>query len=260
MNSSSPRLLPNRAVIRLTGEDVRLFLNGLVTNEMTKDDDALFAALLTPQGKILFEMIISDAGDGALYLDTPAKNAAELVQRLTMYRLRAKIEIEDMSETLGVALNGENAFPDPRSAALPPRAIAAREGLPEADDYDAARIAAGVPELFKDYEPADIFPADAAMDWFNGVNLKKGCFVGQEVVSRMHRKGTLRKRMLPVLIKGGAPDYGTPVTADGKPVGDIRSSTGENAIALLRTDRLEKADNPPEVEGRHVEIKRTGAP
>ena len=257
---TQPALLTDRAVLRISGENVREFLNGLVTNEMTKGDDAVFAALLTPQGKILAEMIISDGGDGALYVDTPAEGAAALMQRLAMYKLRAKIEVADVSDTLGVVLHGAGAFADPRHDGLPPRAIAPREGVPAADGYDAARIALGAPELFKDYQPADIFPADAAMDWFNGVNLKKGCFVGQEVVSRMHRKGTLRKRMLPVKVEGGAPEAGTPVTADEKPVGDIRSSNGADAIALLRIDRLEKAETPPVTDGRRVDVLRTGAP
>ncbi len=258
MSKLAPAFLPDRAVIRLAGEDARAFLNGLVTNEMSGEAPSAFAALLTPQGKVLCDMIVH-AHEDALYLDIPAPAAEDLIKRLTMYRLRRKIEISDESETLGVLIGGD-APPDPRHADLPARSIAGR-GVPTADDgYNAARIALGAPELFKDYTPSELFPADVDMDWLNGVNLKKGCFVGQEVVSRMHRRGTIRKRMLPARIDGGALDFGTEITAGGKPVGTVRSSLGEAAIVLVRTDRVEKAEGPLEAAGRAVELLRTDAP
>jgi len=258
MTSPAPVLAPGRAVIRLSGDDPKAFLNRLVTNEMESSEPA-FAALLTPQGKILCDMIVRGDGAGGLFLDVPAAAAGDLAKRLTMYRLRASIDIADETDRLGVALDAD-APPDPRHPGLPGRRIAPREGLGEASFYEAARIALGVPELGRDHAPAELFPADAAMDWLNGVNLKKGCFVGQEVVSRMHRRGNIRKRMVPVRVEGGAPDYGTPMTAGDRPVGEIRSASGEDAIALVRLDRLDKADAPLQADGRAVTVKRTGAP
>jgi len=246
----------DRAVIEIAGPDAVSFLNGLITQQVEPGRGPAFAALLTPQGKIVSEMIVHPDEAGRLYLDIAEAGADDLLKRLSLYKLRANVDVIDRRGALAVAL-GEGS-PDPRSPDLPARAVMEGAGGAPDPGYDAARITAGVGELFKDYEPAELFPAHACMDWHGGVNLKKGCFIGQEVVSRMHRRGSIRKRMLPVRIEGGAPGFGASVTAGGKTLGDIRTSHGETAIALLRIDRLDAADASPETDGRPVQILRTG--
>ncbi|MFO1148753.1 MAG: folate-binding protein [Alsobacter sp.] len=257
--ASAPLL--DRGVLRLTGEDVRRFLNGLVTSEMEEvgEDRPRFAALLTPQGKILCDFIVAAADGeqgGGLYLDCPRVLAEDLARRLGLYKLRAKVTIEDLSSTLAVAAwwDGERApdglgvfYPDPRHPALGDRVIldrAAAEALAgDASDYHAHRIGLGVPEGGRDFAYGDAFPHEADMDQFAGVDFDKGCYVGQEVVSRMQHRGTARTRVIPVTFADGvAPEAGTEATADGRAVGRIGSSApGGRALALLRLDRVEDA-------------------
>lgn len=266
MTGSQFAVLPQRAVVRVSGEDAHHFLQNLITCDMEMADEqgAGFGALLTPQGKILFDFLILTEGDGYL-LDTPRETAADLAKRLTFYKLRAKVEVADVSNQLGVvALWGaappENlpgiAAADPRLAELGYRVIGdiktivsalTSAGFVEASemDYAAHRIALGVPESLSDYAFSDTFPHDADMDQLGGVSFAKGCYVGQEVVSRVHHRGTARKRIIKVSGKAALPSSGTEVTADGKTIGTLGSSasagSAHQGLALIRLDKAAAA-------------------
>jgi folate-binding protein YgfZ len=244
-----PARLEDRAVLALSGADVRPFLQGLITNniENVGPGRAAYAALLTPQGKILFDFIIAE-GDGALLLDCSAAHRDALAKRLKLYRLRAKVEIEPRDH-LGVAggLTGRpaergNGFADPRLEALGPRFISAIAEMPDnvgtAQAYHAERLRLGVPEG-SDFGSDKIFALDADLDELHAVAFDKGCYVGQELTARMKHRGTARKRLLPV--NGDAlPASGT-VSAGGKDIGEMMSSYGSRGFALIRLDRLEEA-------------------
>ena len=275
-------LLPDRGVIKVAGDDARNFLHGLVTADMLKlaPGSARFCALLTPQGKIITDFFVTEAPPtqhGALsegfFLDVPRAQAAVLIARLNLYKLRAKVTVEDLSAKLGVladwngSLNGsadaQNAararatklglcYADPRLPALGLRAIIPAEraaeaaaelgaDLADASVYEAHRIALGVPRGGIDFAYSDAFPHETDMDQLGGVDFTKGCFVGQEVVSRMQHRGTARTRAVPVRFDGTAPDAGTAVTAGDRPVGTLGSSGGGRGIALLRLDRVDEA-------------------
>jgi tRNA-modifying protein YgfZ len=258
-------LLPDRGAVKVEGADARRFLNGLLTTdvETLTPAHARFAALLTPQGKILFDGIVAAvpaAEGGALFIDCPRALAASLVERLTFYKLRAKVMIEDLSETLGVlaAWDGSGTtecglvYADPRLPALglrvimPPRlaAEAARDlgaSLVEPSAYEAHRIALGVPRGGLDFVYGDAFPHEADMDQFNGVDFAKGCYVGQEVVSRIEHRARARSRIVPIAYDGFAPQDGVPVMAGERAVGTMGSAAAGRGLAMVRLDRVEEA-------------------
>lgn len=241
---TEPRLLPDRAVIRLSGDDRYSFLQGIVTSDLNQltAAPALFAALLTPQGKILFDFFIVKEGD-ALFIDCRKEAAETLMKRLTLYKLRAKVSLGIAEDKQVIVSNSEIAggFADPRYEKLGWRAITTDGGFPTDSDYDARRIANGVAEFGKDFGGDEMFLTDVNYDALHGVNYKKGCFIGQEVSSRMKRKGDVRRRSLLATFDGPAPDKGAPVTAGGSTLGEIMSSAESNALALIRMDRWEKA-------------------
>lgn len=248
MTQETPPIF-DRAVIAVSGEEAREFLQGLVTNSLGEvaEGRPVFAALLTPQGKVLHTMTVHAAPDGVL-LDVAADGADDLIRRLTMFRLRRKIGIADLRGQTSVRL-GEGA-PDPRHPDLPARAIV--DGAADNDwaAYDAARIAAGVPELGRDYGAEEVFPADVNLDLMHGVDLKKGCFIGQEVVSRMHRRGNIRKRTLRIAFDGPAPAYGAEIVDEaGAAIGTVRSTGQGIGLALVRIDRLETAQGVLQADG-----------
>jgi folate-binding protein YgfZ len=250
--------LVRRGVIAIGGPDAEKFLNDLVTADITRTTtgQSVFAALLSPQGKVLFDFIIYRDGE-RFVLDAPRKIVADLVKRLGFYRLRAKVAVEDLSETHRVvALWREGGFehfdgiaaPDPRLAALGWREIAARDAPPRAGfapateaEYDAQRIRLGVPEGGIDFEFGDAFPHDADMDQLGGIDFGKGCYIGQEVVSRMEHRGTARRRFVLVSGEGPLPARGTPINAVERAIGTHGSSAGGNALALVRLDRAKEA-------------------
>jgi hypothetical protein len=251
-------LLPDRNLLEIAGEDRSGFLQGLITNDVEGlvRGAACFAGLLSPQGKILFDFFVIDAGD-RLLLDCPSANGADLLKRLTFYKLRAKIKLADVSERWRVAAawgkgaadffgaNAGIAFQDPRLPALGFRALIEADRasqLPAAkSDYEAMRIALAVPEGGKDYAYGDAFPHEACFDLLHGVNFKKGCYVGQEVVSRMQHRGTARTRVLAVSAAGPLPEGGADILADGFAVGRLGSAAGTRGIALARLDRVAEA-------------------
>ena len=255
-------LLPERGVIKVAGADARKFLNGLLTADVAKvtPAQAAFAALLTPQGKIMVDMIVAEAPSedgGGFFLDCPGALARTLTDRLNFYKLRANVRVEDLSEILGVmaAWDGSGdteyglCYADPRLTALgfrcmlPPHlasAAAADLGatLVEAKDYDAHRIALGAPRGGLDFQYNDAFPHEADMDQLNGIDFQKGCYVGQEVVSRVEHRGTARKRVVPVAYQDFAAEAGVPVVAGEIAVGFMGSSAGGRGLAMLRLDRV----------------------
>ena len=258
-------LLPDRGVVKIAGDGARRFLNGLVTGDLGKvaPTCAGFAALLTPQGKIIVDFILAEAAPadgGGFFLDCPRALAPTLVQRLNFYKLRAKVMIEDLSETLGVLAIWDRAratrqglcYSDPRlpelglRSMLPPhlaRTAAAEVGadLAEPAAYEAHRIALGVPRGGIDFRYGDAFPHEADMDQFGGVDFAKGCFVGQEVVSRIEHRGTARTRIVPVAFDGAAPEPGTPVSTGERTVGTLGSTAAGRGLAMLRLDRVAEA-------------------
>lgn len=248
-------ILDRRGVVRISGADASDWLQGLITNDITKADDnnACFAALLTPQGKILFDFLILRQ-EGDYFLDCDADVAATLAKRLTLYRLRAKISIEDCSSTFTVTavwdsddVPSHNAKRDPRHPGLGWRIIHPRDtdqdGIQinaSVGEYDARRVALGIPEGGVDFGWSDLFPHDANMDELDGVDFKKGCYVGQEVVSRVQHRGSARKRFRKI-IRHGAGSPGDEITAGEMSIGTLTSLTGDNGLALVRIDRLEDA-------------------
>ena len=258
-------LLPDRGVVKVAGADARSFLNGLLTTDVGKvtPEQARFGALLTPQGKIIVDCIVAEApaGDGGgFFLDCPRALAPSLVERLNFYKLRAKVICEDLSEVLGVMAVWDGAgtteyglvYTDPRLPALGQRAMlpphlaeqaAADLGaeLFEAQGYEAHRIAQGVPRGGLDFIYGDAFPHETDMDQLAGIDFDKGCYVGQEVVSRMEHRGTARNRIVPVSAGSFAPDGGVPVMAGDKQVGTTGSHAGNRGLAMLRLDRVADA-------------------
>ena len=261
--------LPDRGVVKVSGEDARDFLNGLVTTDVTLVRPGLgrFGALLTPQGKITTDFLITEAPaghGGGFLLDTPRALAKGLADKLGFYKLRAKVAVENLSdggsEGLGViavwggepAVKPDLTFADPRDAALGWRILAPEHlaqkvaGLIGADlvdstAYDAHRIAAGVPRGGLDFIYGDAFPHETNMDRLHGVDFDKGCYVGQEVVSRMQHRGTARTRTIRVLLDGPAPEAGTTILAGDKSVGTMGSSADGAGLALIRIDRAADA-------------------
>ena len=267
-------LLPHRGVVEVKGPDALTFLQNLVTNDIepATNGRAVYAALLTPQGKLIVDFIVARI-QGGYWLDCPAARAADLAARLKKYKLRAKVEIADRSGELGVAaideanaVTGVVAFPDPRLAALGARAIGERAVLEaaltragyrlgDAADYDERRIELGVPES-SDLEPESAFPLDCNFEELHGVDFKKGCYIGQELTARMKHRATARKRILPVEADVELPAVGTSVSLAGVPIGELRVSRDRHGLAVIRLDRLGQAT---EADADGVAI-RIGAP
>jgi folate-binding protein YgfZ len=258
-------LLPDRGVVKVVGPDARTFLNGLLTSDVAEmtPGAAKFAALLTPQGKIIVDCIIVEAAaedGGGFFLDCPRALALDFVRKLNFYKLRAKVTVEDLSGTLGVMAiwggAGETEYgliyADPRLPALGQRAIsppdlAAKAAddlgakLVDASEYETHRIALGVPRGGLDFMYGDAFPHETDMDQLNGVDFGKGCYVGQEVVSRMEHRGNARTRIVPYASEIHSPDVGVPVMAGDKQLGTTGSAAGVRGLAMLRLDRYADA-------------------
>jgi folate-binding protein YgfZ len=253
--------LADRGVVRVSGEDAKAFLDGLVTCDLDRVSPAQprFGALLTPQGKILFDFILFQAPPdigGGYYLDALRVHAPDLAKRLGFYRLRAKVAIEDLSDTLAVVAGWDVPGPadeaglvagDPRLADLGWRAIVAAADAAEfaadpAEAYHARRIALGVPEGGRDFLFGDAFPHEALMDQLQGVDFDKGCYVGQEVVSRMQHRGTARTRIVPALYEGGfAAEAGVEVMAGDKVLGRTGTGAEGRGLLVIRLDRAADA-------------------
>jgi folate-binding protein YgfZ len=257
--------LPDRGVVKVSGEEARNFLNGLVTTDLTLLRPGLgrFGALLTPQGKITVDFLVTEAPSsegGGFLIDCARALAQGLADKLGFYKLRAKVAVENLSDNLGVlaawdgdpAMKPDLAFADPRNAALGwrilvPAELAQKVGdligadLVDSAAYDAHRIASGVPRGGLDFMYGDAFPHETNMDRLHGVDFEKGCYVGQEVVSRMQHRGTARTRTVRVIVDGPAPEPGAAILAGDRTVGTMGSTAGHNGLALIRIDRAADA-------------------
>ena len=264
-------LLPDRGVIKVIGDDARKFLHGLVTADMlgVTPGTARFCALLTPQGKIIADFFVTEAPQaegGGFFLDIPRALAVTLVEKLNLYKLRAKVLIEYLTEILGVLAVWDDqgatkqattkqglTYSDPRLPALglrlmipPHRAAAAASELGAelvgAQDYEAHRIALAVPRGGLDFAYGDAFPHEADMDQLGGVDFAKGCYIGQEVVSRIEHRGIARTRAVALRYDGATPENGAPITAGERQVGTMGSAARGRGIALIRLDRVAEAE------------------
>lgn len=226
-----------RRIIRVGGADRVDFLQGLVTNDVTRAP--VWAALLTAQGKYLADFLVVPQGD-ALLLDVDARLADDLLRRLSMYKLRAAVELAstDLKVTRGTGTAPDGAIPDPRHPALGWRLYGATEG-DDGTDWDAIRVAHAIPESLVELIPNETFILEAGFERLHGVDFRKGCYVGQEVTARMKHKTELRKGLVTVAIDGEAP-VGTPILmADGREAGTLFTQSGGRAIAHLRFDRMD---------------------
>jgi folate-binding protein YgfZ len=257
--------LPDRGVVKVSGEDARNFLNGLVTTDVTLLQPGLgrFGALLTPQGKIIADFLMTEipAGHGGGFLiDVPHPLAQGLADKLGFYKLRAKVAVENISDGMGVlaawdgepAMKPDLAFVDPRQEALGWRILVPEDlkqkvadligaDLVDSEAYEAHRIASGVPRGGLDFMYSDAFPHETNMDRLHGVDFDKGCYVGQEVVSRMQHRGTARTRIVRVILDDFSPETGVQVIAGDKPVGTMGSTADGKGLALVRIDRVADA-------------------
>jgi tRNA-modifying protein YgfZ len=258
-------LLPDRGVVKVNGEDARNFLNGLVTTDtgLVRPGLARFGALLTPQGKIIVDFLITEAPaglGGGFLLDCPRALAQTLADKLGFYKLRAKVVVENLSDSLGVlaawdggpAIRPDLSFADPRGEKLGwrilvPEALSAKVAtligadLLDSGAYEAHRIGCGVPRGGVDFMYSDAFPHETNMDRLHGVDFDKGCYVGQEVVSRMQHRGTARTRIVRLVIDGARPETGVAIVAGDKPVGTMGSAAGGIGLGLVRVDRVADA-------------------
>ena len=257
--------LPDRGIVKVFGEDARNFLGGLITTDVERIEPGIgrFGALLTPQGKIVVDFLITEApssqGSGFL-LDCPRALAQMLADKLRFYKLRAKVTVENLSDGLGViaawdgeaAVRPDLAFADPRQPSLGLRILAAEQLVPktaeliaadlvDASAYEAHRIACGVPRGGLDFIYGDAFPHETNMDRLHGVDFEKGCYVGQEVVSRMQHRGTARTRIVRIALDGPSPEAGATILAGDKAVGTMGSTAAGFGLALLRIDRVADA-------------------
>ena len=253
--------LVDRGVIRVGGADARDFLQNLVTNEMSEvtATRAGYGGLLTPQGKIIGDFLVvavPDEEGGGFLLDCQLLRVPDLMKRLKLYKLRAKLTLDDLSEATAVLASDDGAplpadagvvYADPRLPALGERAICDRDGVQEiatgsADAYHARRIALGIPDGGRDFLYDDTFPHEALFDQLGGVSFKKGCYIGQEVVSRMQHRGTARTRIVPIVFPEGLhPEDGVEASAGGKTLGRVGGCAGGRALAMLRLDRVADA-------------------
>jgi folate-binding protein YgfZ len=254
-----PIALLERSIISVRGETARDFLGGLITNNLKSD--LTFSALLTPQGKIIADFFVHRMADDHYLIETPVKFGKTLMLRLKMYKLRAKIELEDVSEQYDIyALwdgEGDAGQADPRHPDMGHRLIAESGSMsPEHTDtdYNVHRLGLGISESEWDFDSEQMFPSDANMDRLNGVDFKKGCFIGQEVVSRMHRKTNVRKRM-GGLILGGEAKAGDELKDGDRTVGTVLHVHADQAMALLRLNRIAEADGDITIHGDPVQIR-----
>lgn len=250
-----PTVQLDRTVIEVAGPEAEHFLQNIVTADLDRlgEGEARACALLSPQGKILFEFLVCRAGENRLMLDAMANAADDLVKRLTLYRLRAKVTISKQDQLLVGASWENDSGPSETDSTMLLRdmrfvpvtvwrlygpAIAADASLA---DWDALRVRCAVAEAGADYAPGDAFPHDVLLDQNGGVGFQKGCYVGQEVVSRMQHRGTARRRVLEAAADAALPPAGTDITAGGRTVGQLGTVAGRHGLAIARIDRVKDA-------------------
>ncbi len=270
MSARQFSLVPHRSVIAVGGPDRIEFLQGLISNDATKvaPARAIWAALLTPQGRFLNDMFVADGGNDTLLLETERERAPALARKLAMYKLRSKATVEDRGKQLEVAvaygpdaaetlpIDGAIAFVDPRLGELGLRVIAPTgtaaaalqsRGFSAApiEAYDALRLQLGVPDGSRDLIVEKALLLENGFDELNGVDWQKGCYMGQELTARTKYRALIRKRLFPVRIEGVLPAPGTAIFKDGQEVGELRSGSGERALAMLRLDAVKPGQKLP---------------
>lgn len=251
MSGTTYTKLPNRGLLRVSGADAETFLQNLVSNNVAKAAPgvAVYATLLTPQGKFLHDFFVFRDGEDFL-IDCEADRLGDLKRRLTLYKLRSKVDLAEETDQWSVFavldgdISGNLAAPDPRAAELGWRAVLPAGETPDGDEttldtWDARRIALGIPDGSRDIEVEKSFLLEHRMDEFNAIDFKKGCYVGQELTARTKYRGNVRKRLTPVSVQGPLPEPGTPVLVDGIEVGSVRTGLGTRALAVLRIERPE---------------------
>lgn len=244
--------LSNRALVHITGEEAEKFLQAVITTDLDKlgPDNLKPGALLAPQGKILFDFLVSRI-DGGLRFDLPVSIAADFIKRITLYRLRAKAEITQLPESLvsvswqtqshpsqNDSIKRDSRFPTEPNVH---RIYGPADGTTDESAWTKLRAEYGIAEGETDFAYNDVFPHDVNFDQTGGVSFPKGCFIGQEVVSRMQHRGTARRRVLVAHSDGNLPPMGTPITVDGREIGTTGSSADTIGIALVRIDRAKDA-------------------
>ena len=267
-------VLEDRGVLTVAGEDRRAFLQGLISNDIERagNDRAIYASLLTAQGRFLHDFFIAELAE-TFWIDAEGARLEDLRRRLSLYRLRAKVTLASVTDHVVVALFGDKAlarlalpedpgraqpwaggvaFVDPRLMRLGARAIVPKSAVGQIpglgfspgarEDYDAQRFILGVPDGSRDLPVEKALLLENGFDELNGVDWKKGCYVGQEVTARMKYRSLVRKRITPVRIDGEAPPPGTPILLDGEEAGEMRTATSGRGLALLRLEAIEKAD------------------
>ena len=251
-----------RKLIRVSGLDARTFLQGVLTQDVERLSSApvLYAGLLTPQGKVIADMFLWDAGEGAVIIDAAASGGADLMRRLALYKLRAQVMIEDVSEARAIVVSDrefEDAVADPRLPGLGWRALTGAELAPayaEPSVFIAHRVGLGVPDLAIDASPEEVFALEALFEELHGVDFQKGCFVGQENVSRMKRRATTRRKFCALVFDGAPPPFGAAIHAGDADLGSVRSGVEGKALALIRLDRALEAAR------RGLELQAGGKP
>ena len=255
--------LNNRAVIQIGGEDAHDFLQGILTNDIEgiSEGVAIYAGLLTPQGKLLFDFFILKHAD-AYFIDVEKSQVDDLLKRLMFYKLRAKVDLKARPNAVICAnLTGDFAessdvlsYSDPRYEAMGTRVIMLKGAnetcAPDANKWLAHRIRHGLPEAPHDFQHGNCFPHDIAMDQLNGIGFKKGCYVGQEVVSRMQHRGTARKRPMIIQSQLDLPVGPADIKAQGAKIGVLGSAIDKRGLAEIRLDRATKALS----EGKHFDV------
>ena len=267
--------LQGRGVLAVAGEDRVAFLQGLVSNDVERaaPDRAVYSAFLTPQGKFLLDFIMTSDGE-RLLLECEAERLADFSKKLRIYKLRSKVELADVSadfkilsafgdgaldalglpEEVGAARGclGGLAYTDPRLAALGARLVVPADadigslGLTAGsiEDYDSHRIALGIPDGGRDMEVEKTVLLEAGFDELNGVDWKKGCYMGQELTARTKYRGLVKRRLMSITADGPLPAPGTPITLGGRDAGEVRSGRGDTAMAMIRLNMLEEGAGP----------------
>ncbi len=252
-------ILEHRGLLRIEGPDARAFLQGLISNDIERvgPDRMIWAALLTPQGKFLHDLFIVQLGD-ALLIDAEAARLDDLIKRLRLYKLRSQVTLTDLRQDMAVvavwptegeagaalAWSGGVLAVDPRLPTAGGRAFLPRANLPAENatlaDWDALRLPLGLPDGSRDMEIDKAILLENGFDELNGVDWKKGCYVGQELTARTKYRGLIKKRLTPVRYDGAAPPPGTTLHQDGAEVGEMRSGVDGHGVALLRLEALTK--------------------
>ncbi|ABR59562.1 folate-binding protein [Sinorhizobium medicae] len=242
--------LDGRAIIHVSGKDADTLLQTLITTDIAQlgADEIRPGALLTPQGKILFDFLLSRDGE-ALRLETTGDQGEALVKRLTMYKLRSAVEISLQSPAPVTVVFGEDApagsYRDHRFEKAGVSVFRLYRDLPSAEagiaDFDALRIAAGIAVAGRDYALQDAFPHDVLMDLNGGLSFRKGCYVGQEVVSRMQHRGTARRRLVIIAGEAALPPTGTSISVNGRTIGSLGTARDRNGLAIVRIDKAGEA-------------------